>query len=195
MTEQEHIGSVAVGDIGELEEAKSIAADINSLLPGEMRQMTFWHNAALKMAAVLSRPVQEPVARVSDYRKSDGTTDFFVMIGKNENAMSLHMHKIRGRAEYEAAEINHALTGSPKPEFSDFDLDAPQPAPGTSATDPMLSEISLVDVERLARSIVTAACELGGPADPEAVNTISITTNDLEAVVHRHVTAALEAAQ
>ena len=61
MTEQEH-GSVAMGDIGAIEEAKSIAADINSLLPGEMRQMTFWHNAALKMAAALSRPAQEPVA-------------------------------------------------------------------------------------------------------------------------------------
>jgi hypothetical protein len=40
----------------QIEEAKSIAADINSLLPGEMRQMTFWHNAALKMAAALALP-------------------------------------------------------------------------------------------------------------------------------------------
>ena len=86
----------------------------------------------------------EPVAWVSDYRKSDGTTDFYVMIGKGESAISLHMHKIRGRAEYEAAEINHALTGSPKPEFSDFDLDTlpatPQPAHGTSATERVTSD-------------------------------------------------------
>lgn len=63
------------------------------------------------------------LAWVADYRKSDGTTDFFVMIGCNGREMSLHMHYIRGRAEYEAAEINHVLTGSPKPEFEDYDLD------------------------------------------------------------------------
>lgn len=51
-----------------------------------------------------------------------------------------------------------------------------------------------LDVDRLARSIVTAACELDGPADPEDPDTISITMKDLEAVVHRHVTAALESA-
>ena len=52
-----------------------------------------------------------------------------------------------------------------------------------------------LDVDRLARSIVTAACELDGPADPDGVDTISITMKDLEAAVHRHVTAALEARQ
>lgn len=50
-----------------------------------------------------------------------------------------------------------------------------------------------VDVDRLAARIVTAACELDGPADPASDDTISITMKDLEAVVHRHVTAALEA--
>ena len=49
-----------------------------------------------------------------------------------------------------------------------------------------------VDVDRLVASIVTAACELDGPADPAGDDTISITTKDLEAVVHRHVTAVLE---
>lgn len=50
-----------------------------------------------------------------------------------------------------------------------------------------------MDVDRLAASIATAACELDGPADPAGDDTISITMKDLEAVVHRHVTAALEA--
>ncbi|PWE54374.1 hypothetical protein DEM27_19865 [Metarhizobium album] len=49
-----------------------------------------------------------------------------------------------------------------------------------------------VDVDRLAARIVTAACELDGPADPASDDTISITMKDLEAVVHRHVTAAVE---
>lgn len=49
-----------------------------------------------------------------------------------------------------------------------------------------------LDVDRLAARIVTAACELDGPADPASDDTISITMKDLEAVVHRHVTAALE---
>jgi len=48
-----------------------------------------------------------------------------------------------------------------------------------------------LDVDRLAAHIVTAACELDGPADPAVDDTISITMKDLEAVVHRHVTAAL----
>lgn len=52
-----------------------------------------------------------------------------------------------------------------------------------------------VNVDRVASSIVTAACELDGPADPTEDDTISITMKDLEAVVHRHVTAALEAAR
>lgn len=72
------------------------------------------------------------LAWVADYTKSDGTTDYYVMIGEGDRAMSLHMHSIRGRAEYEAAEINHALTGSPKPEFEDFDLDTPPPQPNLS---------------------------------------------------------------
>jgi Lar family restriction alleviation protein len=50
-----------------------------------------------------------------------------------------------------------------------------------------------VDVDRLAASIVTAACELDGPAAPAGDDTISITMEDLEAVVHRHITTALEA--
>jgi hypothetical protein len=119
------------------------------LEPREARQAIAAYHAALA-----DRPVQEPVARVSDYRKSDGTTDFYVMIGKGESAISLNMHKIRGRAEYEAAEINHALTGSPKPEFSDFDLDtspaAPQPAHGMSATDPAPA-VNVVPLEWTAR--------------------------------------------
>lgn len=49
-----------------------------------------------------------------------------------------------------------------------------------------------LDVDALAASIVTAACELDEPADPTDDDTISITMKDLEAVVHRHVTAALE---
>lgn len=49
-----------------------------------------------------------------------------------------------------------------------------------------------LDVDAIAKAIVTAACELDGPADPEADDTISIKSEDLEAVVHRHVTAALE---
>lgn len=64
-------------------------------------------------------------AWVADYRKSDGTTDHYVMIGNDGREMSLHMHAVRGRAEYEAAEINHVLTGSPNPDFDDFDLDGP----------------------------------------------------------------------
>jgi hypothetical protein len=66
---------------------------------------------------------EKPPAWVADYRKSDGTTDYFVMIGRDGRETSLHMHRIRGRAEYEAAEINHALTGSKKPEFDEFDVD------------------------------------------------------------------------
>jgi len=72
--------------------------------------------------------VVAPVAWVADYKKSDGTTDYFVMIGKDGREMSLHMHRIRGRAEYEAAEINHVLTGSKKPEFDDFDVEGKEKA-------------------------------------------------------------------
>ena len=50
-----------------------------------------------------------------------------------------------------------------------------------------------LDVDAIAKAIVTAACELDGPSDPEADDTISIKSEDLGAVVHRHVTAALEA--
>lgn len=49
-----------------------------------------------------------------------------------------------------------------------------------------------LDVDHLAANIVTAACELDGPADPASSDTISITMKDLDSVVHRHVTAALE---
>jgi hypothetical protein len=44
----------------------------------------------------------------------------------------------------------------------------------------------------LVNSIVTAACELDGPADPDHPDTICISMDDLEAIVERHVTAALE---
>lgn len=101
------------------EEHKTVAADaalaIRTLL------------AALEAPA--SSEGSEPVAWVGDYRKSDGTTDHYVMIGRDGREMSLQMHGIRGRAEYEAAEINHVLTGSPKPEFDQFDLDPPTPEP------------------------------------------------------------------
>jgi len=70
-------------------------------------------------------------AFVADYLKSDGTTDYYVMIGSGVREMSLHMHRIRGRAEYEAAEINHVINGSPKPEFEDFDVDGPITAEGS----------------------------------------------------------------
>lgn len=62
-------------------------------------------------------------AWVADYKKSDGTYDYFVMIGRDDREMSVHSHKIRGRAEYEAAEFNHIFSGSPRPEFDDFNLD------------------------------------------------------------------------
>jgi len=57
----------------------------------------------------------------------------------------------------------------------------------------LISKRESLNVDHLAARIVTAACELDGPADPGAEDTISITMNDLEAVVHRHVTTALEA--
>lgn len=83
-----------------------------------------------------------PAAWVADYTKSDGTTDYYVMIGEGERAMSLHMHSIRGRAEYEAAEINHALTGSPKPEFDDFALDTATPSPQPNVEGPQPCDIA-----------------------------------------------------
>ena len=64
-----------------------------------------------------------PSSYVADYRKSDGTFDYFVMLRCADREMSLHSHRIRGRAEYEAAEINHVLIGSLKPTFDDFDVD------------------------------------------------------------------------
>lgn len=86
---------------------------------------------AIKKMAAEERPTfhpdQEAPAWVADYGKSDGTTDFFVMIGCGGREMSLHSHRVRGRAEHEAAEINHVLTGSAKPDFDDFEVDTPTP--------------------------------------------------------------------
>lgn len=127
--------------MGDSREA-DIRKAFNSHKETSLKTLASYYDFAAGYDAALSRSVQEPVAWVADYRKSDGATDFYVMIGKGESAISLHMHKIRGRAEYEAAEINHVLNGSQKPEFSDFDLDAPQPTHGTSATDPAPSVIS-----------------------------------------------------
>ncbi len=56
----------------------------------------------------------------------------------------------------------------------------------------LVSKRESLNVDHLAARIVTAACEIDGPADPGAGDTISITMKDLEAVVHRHVTTALE---
>lgn len=49
-----------------------------------------------------------------------------------------------------------------------------------------------LNIDLLAARIVTAACELDGPADPTDDDTISIQAKDLETLVHRHVTAATE---
>jgi hypothetical protein len=51
-----------------------------------------------------------------------------------------------------------------------------------------------INVETLALEVVRAACELDGPADPAGDDAIIITMKDLEAVVHRHLTVALERA-
>ena len=56
----------------------------------------------------------------------------------------------------------------------------------------LIAKRESINVDHLAARIVTAACELDGPADPSGEDTISITARDLEAVVHRHITAALE---
>lgn len=113
-------------DKGEVEDEAGEVVDEKMLDRARRRASDAIHNAQADKGEV----VKPSPAWVGDYRKSDGTFDYFVMLGHGESQMSLHCHKIRGRAEYEAAEINHALTGGPKPEFEDFELDAsPQPAP------------------------------------------------------------------
>lgn len=62
----------------------------------------------------------------------------------------------------------------------------------SESNNPSPSQHMRVDVDLLAARIVTAACELDGPADPAGDDTISITIKDLEAVVHRHVTVTIE---
>lgn len=120
-------------DKGEVEDEAGEVVDEKMLDRARRRASDAIHNAQADKGEV----VKPSPAWVGDYRKSDGTFDYFVMLGHGESQMSLHCHKIRGRAEYEAAEINHALTGGPKPEFEDFELDAsPQPAPkGVEITD------------------------------------------------------------
>lgn len=70
--------------------------------------------------------VPREIARchVQEYRKSDGTKDFFAAITVGKNTITPHMHHIRGRAEYEVAEWNWLLNGAPKPDFDQYDLDA-----------------------------------------------------------------------
>ena len=162
MTEQEHIGSVAMGDTAEKIE-------------------TFWNDAALKMSSGLSdNPVQEPVAEII----AAGTPAAEILFGRD----------VKFYEALRTLPIGTKLYA------------APQPAHGTSATERVqflptedgefngneLSDLAAIDVDKIAKAIVLAACELDGPADPASDDTISITMNDLEAVVHRHVTAFLE---
>ena len=48
-----------------------------------------------------------------------------------------------------------------------------------------------LDVDKMAKAIVLAACELDDTPDPDDDDTILITVQDLEAVAHRHITVAL----
>ena len=57
-----------------------------------------------------------------------------------------------------------------------------------------LSELEGLDAETIAKAIVLAACELDDIPDPDDDVTLTITIQSLEAVAHRHITAALERA-
>ncbi len=70
-----------------------------------------------------------PKCHVQEYSKSDGTKDYFVAVSVGDRTLTPHMHRIRGRAEYEVAEWEWLLNGGQKPEFNDFDLDAPEVQP------------------------------------------------------------------
>jgi hypothetical protein len=56
------------------------------------------------------------------------------------------------------------------------------------------SDFSVLNVDQLAKDVVRAACGLDDYPDPSDDNALVIDLNDLEAVVHRHVTVALERA-
>lgn len=56
------------------------------------------------------------------------------------------------------------------------------------------SQSAEINVDKVAKAIVLAVCELDDIPDPEDEGTILITARDLEAVAHRHITAALERA-
>jgi len=49
-----------------------------------------------------------------------------------------------------------------------------------------------INVDQIAKDIVQASCELDELPDPDDDDTLLITVQDLEAVAHRHITAALE---
>lgn len=51
-----------------------------------------------------------------------------------------------------------------------------------------------IDADKIAKAIVLAACELDEMPSPDDADTLLITVQDLEAVAHRHITAAIERA-
>jgi len=80
----------------------------------------------------LERFAPRPIAHVSEYRKADGTKDYYATLRCGDRDMTLFRHAVRGRAEYEVAELNWLISGGEKPSIGDFDCDAPErekPAP------------------------------------------------------------------
>lgn len=111
--------------------ASKIAADVMknthlSRLLGWQADEVHGHVQETVLNALLPDKASEvvgPSAYVAEFRKSDGVYDYYVMLKCADREMSIQLHHIKGRAEYGAAEINHILTGSPKPDFRDYDTE------------------------------------------------------------------------
>jgi hypothetical protein len=68
------------------------------------------------------KPLDKPEVYVADYKKIDGTYDYFVMLRCGDREMSLRTYHTRNWAEYEAAKINQIFNGGPLEDFEDFDI-------------------------------------------------------------------------
>jgi len=179
MTQQEHIGSVAMGD-GRVTEPMVEAAQTALGHEGVYVGASTIHRTLT--ASMSARPVQEPVAWVS------------------ENTIALLGSMSKGAS-------NVQISNTPFKRWTVPLYASPQPAHGTSATERAflptedgefngneLSDLAGLDVDKIAKAIVLAACELDEFPDPDDDDTLLITVQDLEAVAHRHITAALERA-
>lgn len=112
----------------------------------EARYAELAWNAALTLRTVAPGEI---IVSVSEMNESNGNTWYSVMLSSEPGQKPWDCHqvysdKIKGRAEYEAAQLKHFLGQAEKPNILDFDTDAPGEL-HTSLSDSRIKLPSLTD--------------------------------------------------